>query len=77
MKIYNIKNPQEFFQALKKCSGSIELVTAEGDRLNLKSKLCQYMVLMNIFSDAEIGEMEICFSNPEDTSMVLDYLVRG
>lgn len=76
MKILNIKNPQEFFKTLAQCKGSIELATKEGDRLNLKSKLCQYIVLMNVFGNAEIGEMEIFFSNPDDIGIVVDYLVR-
>ena len=77
MKITNIKNPQEFFTVLKTCEGKIELLTKEGDRLNLKSTLCQYIVLMNIFDKPEIGEMEILFSVPEDAAKVLNYLVRG
>lgn len=77
MKISNIKNPQEFFQVLEKCQGHIALITDDGDKLNLKSKLCQYIVLMNIFNKAEIGSMEIYFSNPEDIELVIDYLIRS
>ena len=44
MKITNIDNPKEFFKELENCKGKIELITNEGDRLNLKSKLCQYIV---------------------------------
>lgn len=40
MIISNIKNPNEFFERIKECQGRVELVTKEGDRLNLKSKLC-------------------------------------
>ena len=77
MKIKNIKNPKEYFERLKECKGNIELVTQDGDRLNLKSKLCQYIVMMDIFGDAEIGDIEVFFSQPEDLALVLDYLVRG
>lgn len=77
MKIKNIKNPKDFFETLKQCKGNIELVTQEGDRLNLKSKLCQYILMMNIFGSAEIGEMEMFFSNPEDISLVVNYLIYG
>ena len=41
MKINNIVNPKKFFETLERCKGRVELITDEGDRLNLKSKLCQ------------------------------------
>ena len=77
MKIKNISNPKRFFECLQNCKGSIEVVTAEGDRLNMKSKLCQYIVMMNIFDNAEIDEVEMFFSCPEDYALVMDFLVRG
>ena len=43
MKIENIKDINKFFQVIDSCKGKVELVTGEGDRLNLKSKLSQYV----------------------------------
>ena len=77
MKIKNISNPKRFFECLQNCKGSIEVVTSEGDRLNIKSKLCQYIIMMNIFNNAEIDEVEMFFSCPEDYALVMDFLVRG
>lgn len=77
MKITNISDPKGFFEMLKQCTGNIELVTEDGDRLNLKSKLCQYIAMTDIFSNAEIGEMEILFSNTHDAALVVNFLVRG
>ena len=77
MKIKNISNPKRFFECLQNCKGSIEIVTSEGDRLNIKSKLCQYIIMMNIFNNAEIDEVEMFFSCPEDYALVMDFLVRG
>ena len=51
MKVMNIENPQEFLKVIDSCSGQVELVTADGDRLNLKSKLCQLVSLSTIFED--------------------------
>lgn len=48
MKVMNIENPQEFLKVIDSCSGQVELVTADGDRLNLKSKLCQLVSLSTI-----------------------------
>ena len=77
MKIKNITEPSKFFNVLEECKGTIELVTLEGDRLNLKSKLCQYVALSKIFKDANIKDIEIMFSEPEDINRVLKYLIRG
>lgn len=50
MKVSNIKDVDKFFEVVDSCKGKVELVTGEGDRLNLKSKLSQYVSLANIFS---------------------------
>ena len=39
MKVQNITDIEGFFKAIDGCKGKVELVTGEGDRLNLKSKL--------------------------------------
>ena len=59
MKIYNINDVNKFFEVVDKCKGKVELVTGEGDRLNLKSKLCQYVALADAFSNGTIPEMEL------------------
>ena len=43
MKVQNITDIEGFFKAIDGCKGKVELVTGEGDRLNLKSKLSQYV----------------------------------
>ena len=37
MKVSNIKDIEKFFEVVDSCEGRVELVTGEGDRLNLKS----------------------------------------
>ena len=59
MKVQNITDVEGFFKVVDSCKGRVELVTGEGDRLNLKSKLSQYVSLANIFSNGEIPELEI------------------
>ena len=54
MKILNITEPNKFFSAVSECRGRVELVTGEGDRLNLKSTLCQYIALTQMFQDGQI-----------------------
>ena len=43
MKVQNITDIEGFFKVVDSCEGKVELVTGEGDRLNLKSKLSQYV----------------------------------
>ncbi len=74
MKITNIANPGRFFEALNKTKGSVELVTDEGDRLNLKSKLCQYIALTQMFTDGKIESVEIILSEPDDLAILSPYL---
>jgi hypothetical protein len=79
MKIKNITDIEGFFNAVDRCNGKVELVTGEGDRLNLKSKLCQYVSLTSIFSNAtvEIPELEIVAYDKEDLSILLKYMIEG
>lgn len=78
MKIQNIKDPQAFFEVIDDCKGRIELVTGEGDRLNLRSKLSQFVSLSNIFSaDTNIiPELEIIAYEPEDSKKLLEFMVN-
>ena len=72
MKIKNIKDVDGFFKVIDSCAGKVELITGEGDRLNLKSKLCQYVSLTSLLkSDVEIPELEVVAYEPEDTEKIL------
>lgn len=75
MKIYHIEDIDGFFKVIDQCEGRVELVTGEGDRINLKSKLCQYISLAEIFSNGEIPEMELVVQNPEDTKKLIGFIL--
>jgi hypothetical protein len=75
MKIQNINNIEKFFQVIDSCTGKVELVTGEGDRLNLKSKLCQYVSMANIFSNGEIPELEIIAYEKEDIDKLIAFMM--
>ena len=49
----------------------------EGDRLNLKSKLSQYVSLANIFSAGEIPELEIVAAEKEDIDKLMNFMING
>ena len=77
MKVTNIKNNEAFFNVVDSCTGRVELVTGEGDRLNLKSKLCQYVSMANIFSNGEIPELEILAYEGEDIDKLFKFMMSG
>ena len=74
MKIQNIRDIDKFFKVIDSCKGKVELVTGEGDRLNLKSKLSQYVSLANIFSSGEIPEIEIVAYEKEDIEKLIEFM---
>ena len=77
MKVENIQDIDKFFSVINSCKSRVELVTGEGDRLNLKSKLTQYVALANIFSNGEIPQMEIIASEKEDVDKLLNFMING
>ena len=77
MKVQNITNIDKFFEIVDSCKGKVELVTGEGDRLNLKSKLSQYVSMANIFSNGEIPELEVIAYEKEDTDKLIQFMLDG
>ena len=77
MKVQNITDVEGFFFFFYSCKGRVELVTGEGDRLNLKSKLSQYVSMANIFSNGEIPELEVIAYEKEDTDKLIQFMIDG
>ena len=77
MKVTHITDIDKFFEVIDSCKGRVELVTGEGDRLNLKSKLSQYVSMANIFSNGEIPELEIVAHEPEDIDKLVKFMLLG
>ena len=76
MKVSKIKDINKLFDVVDSCKGKVELLTGEGDRLNLKSKLCQYVSLATIFSnEADIPELEIIAYEREDIDKLYEVVV--
>ena len=75
MKIKDINEPKRFFEAVNACRGHVELLTSEGDRLNLKSTLCQYIALTQMFQDGRVEGVELSLSDPEDFKLLMEFLV--
>ncbi len=63
-------NIADFIKTLDACKGDVYLETADGDSLNLKSKLCQFMGIANILKGAVISEAYVRCTNPEDEALM-------
>lgn len=77
MKINKVTDVKGLFQVVEECKGEVELITGEGDRLNLKSKLCQIISLSSIFPMmSEIPNLEIVAHEPEDMERIASFLFQ-
>lgn len=78
MKVSKINDVNKLFEVVDSCKGKVELLTGEGDRLNLKSKLCQYVSLATIFSsEVDIPDLEIIAYEKEDIDKLFKFMVEN
>ena len=67
----------EFLAVLDTCEGNVFLVTNEGDRLNLKSKLCQLVGLTKLIEGGKIAEASVYCENVRDESKLFRFNCFG
>lgn len=77
MKVQNITDVDKFFRVIDDCNGTVELVSPEGDRINLKSKLAQYLSMATIFSNGYIKELELVAYEKEDIDRLIKFMYQG
>lgn len=77
MKIQNITDVDKFFQVIDQCKGTVELISQEGDRINLKSKLTQYLSMATLFSNGYIKELDLVAHEKEDVERLIKYMYQG
>jgi hypothetical protein len=78
MKLFGIKNVDKFFEVVDSCTDKVELVSKDGDRINLKSKLAQYIAIAKIFSNEDIvKELELIAYNQEDILKLIRFMYDG
>lgn len=77
MKVDKCEDIEGLLNVVDSCKGEVELITGEGDRLNLKSKLCQIISLSSIFPMMkEIPNLEIIAHEPEDMEKIAVFLFK-
>ena len=76
MSLHNV-DVSEFLTVLDTCKGNVFLVTPEGDKLNLKSKLCQLVGLTRLIEGGKISEAFVVCENKEDESKLFRLNLLG
>ena len=77
MTLENVTNIVGLFNVISSCKGNIELVSKEGDRINLKSRLAQYLALAGAFSEGYVRTLELYIEDPEDKEKIMQFAVSG
>lgn len=77
MKLIPNANIPLFLQAVETCRGDVHYLTPEGDDLNLKSTLGQFLFAAVV--DGLLNDLsgEISFENHEDRFILQEYLLCG
>ena len=76
MKLMNIKDVDTFFHVVDECQGDVFLASDEGDMINLKSKLSQYLAIANLFNDGYISELTLVTSSAIDSERFMRYMYQ-
>lgn len=66
-----------FLAVLDTCEGNVYLVTDEGDKLNLRSKLCQIVGLTKLIEGGKIAEASLICENKDDESKLFRFNFFG
>lgn len=61
---------EKFISTLNQCKEAVWLETDEGDKLNLKSTLCQIMGLASLIKGGTIAKATIRCESPEDDALL-------
>lgn len=75
MKVNPNTNIPRFLQAVQTCRGDVHFTTPEGDDLNLKSALSQFVFAAVVAGQLEELHGEIQFQDPEDLPVLQGYLL--
>jgi hypothetical protein len=78
VKFENIQNVEKLFQIIRdECTGTVELVSTEGDRINLKSRLSQYISMVRLLDAEFVRELQLVASDPADVERLLRFMRDG
>ncbi|MDL2294365.1 hypothetical protein LJC60_07010 [Ruminococcaceae bacterium OttesenSCG-928-D13] len=70
-------NLKDFMDVLDSCEGDVYMVTDEGDRLNLKSKLTQLIGFTKLIEGGTVTHARIECTNKADESKLFRFNLFG
>lgn len=70
-------NINDFAEMLRDCKGKVYMVTPEGDRLNLKSTLCQLLGLTKLIEGGNVAHATFECELAEDESKLFRFNLFG
>ncbi|MDR1002954.1 MAG: hypothetical protein LBL82_06785 [Oscillospiraceae bacterium] len=73
--VWSLKNVDinDFLSIVNSCKGNLYLVTPEGDKLNLKSTLCQLVGLSKLIEGGIVADASLVCDNIEDETILVKY----
>lgn len=74
IKVERVHQVKKLFEVIDSCTMNVELVTGEGDCLNMKSKLSQYLSMTRMFANGDVPQMEFIAKNEQDARKLIDFL---
>ena len=77
MKVQNVTDVEKFFKVIDEWKWTVELVSPEGDHINLKSKLAQYLSIASIFANGYIRELDLVAHEKEDIERLIKFMNQG
>ena len=75
MKLNPSANIPHFLQTVQSCRGDVHYLTPDGDDLNLKSALAQFLFAAVVAGQLEELPGEISLQEPDDQSVLQRYLL--
>lgn len=72
--MYKIADYQAFSDLIEHCNGPVYVVSKDGNRFNLQSKLAQYVALATLFRSDVIDELELEASDPADAAKLFQFM---
>ena len=73
MKLSNVKDVQTFLNAVNACQSDVYLKSTEGDVLNLKSSLSQYIAIGRLLEESG-DSLELFAQTREDEAILLNMI---
>lgn len=72
MRLRNIDQIHKFLDKIDHCKGDVWLESVDGDKINLKSKLSQYVAIGALLSERG-DSLELFCALPEDERLLLQF----